>query len=136
MKEMVALLGAHTVGFTHCSFIRDRLNDPLMESGLRAKLVKLCGGKSNNDPTVFLDQNTSLVFDNQFFNQIMLKRGVLFLDQQLALDDSSKGFVSNFAGNGASFMDSFVNAVVKMGSIEVLVGNQGEIRRNCRAFNS
>ncbi|KAK7286599.1 hypothetical protein RJT34_21706 [Clitoria ternatea] len=135
LNEMVTLLGAHTVGFAHCNFFQSRLNDPNMDPSLRAKLTQICNGGGNN-PKAFLDQNTSLVFDNQFYNQILLKRGVLFIDQQLALDPSSKGLVTSFAGNAASFQSSFVNAIVKMGNIGVLEGNNGEIRNNCRVFNT
>ncbi|RDX57840.1 Peroxidase 44, partial [Mucuna pruriens] len=131
LDEMVTLLGAHTVGFAHCSFFRGRLNDPQMDPALRAKLGRICE-PANRDPRVFLDQNTSMAFDNEFYNQILLKRGVLFIDQQLALDPSSKGLVSTFAGNDAGFQRSFVDAIVKMGNIGVLVGNNGEIRKNCR----
>lgn len=137
LNDMVTLLGAHTVGFTHCSFVRGRLNDPTMDPSLQAKLLRLCGTRAtSNDPTVFLDQNTSFVFDNQFYNQILLKRGVLFLDQQLALDPSSHGLVSTFAGDDASFQESFVDAIIKLGVVDVLDGNNGEIRKNCRVFNS
>lgn len=143
MNEMVTLLGAHTVGFTHCSFVQGRLSsfgsrDPAMDSALDSKLGRTCGSSSRparNDPRVFLDQNTSFVFDNEYYNQIMKKRGVLKIDQNLADDASSRGIVSGFAANGGSFMQSFANAVVKMGSIDVLVGNAGDIRKNCRAFN-
>ena len=145
LSEMVTLLGAHTVGHAHCSFFQNRLSsfqgspDPTMDSGLDASLVRVCGSSSRparNDPTVFLDQNTSFVFDNQFYNQILRKKGILRIDQQLALDQSSKGIVSGFAANGASFSQSFANAIIKMGNLDVLVGNAGEIRKNCRVFNS
>ncbi|QHN86708.1 hypothetical protein HN51_041016 [Arachis hypogaea] len=140
LNEMVTLLGAHTVGFAHCSFFRNRLGgaDTTMDPTLDSNLVKLCGTQSKpskKDLRTFLDQNTSIVFDNQFYKQILNKQGVLFIDQQLALDSSSKGLVSSFAANPVSFQQSFVNAIVKMGSIGVKVGNDGEIRRNCRVFN-
>lgn len=146
LQEMVTLLGAHTVGFAHCSFFQDRLSsfqggkrDPTMDPALDATLARTCGSTSRparNDPRVFLDQNTSFVFDNEFYNQIIKKRGVLHIDQQLAVDASSQGIVSGFAANGAGFQQSFANAMIKMGSIDVLVDNTGEIRKNCRAFNN
>jgi len=134
LDEMVTLLGAHTVGLAHCSFFRDRLKDPNMDPGLQAKLGRICRPK-NGDPTTFLDQNTSMVFDNEFYNQIVLKKGVLFIDQQLALDPLSSSLVSAFAGNSAAFQRSFIDAIVKMGKIRVLVGTDGQIRKNCRVFN-
>ncbi|MED6211053.1 hypothetical protein PIB30_069875 [Stylosanthes scabra] len=140
LNEMVSLLGAHTVGVAHCGFFINRLggSDKTMDATLNSNLGKLCGTPSkpkNNNQKTFLDQNTSLVFDNQFYKQILDRKGVLFIDQQLALDSSSKGFVSGFAANGGSFQQSFVNAIIKMGRIGVKVGKAGEIRRNCRAFN-
>lgn len=137
LEEMVTLLGAHTVGFAHCSFIGKRLgsNDSSMDPNLRKRLVQWCGVEGK-DPLVFLDQNTSFVFDHQFYNQILLGRGVLTIDQNLALDSISKGVVTGFARNGENFRERFVDAVVKLGNVDVLVGNQGEIRKNCRVFNS
>ncbi|MED6118937.1 hypothetical protein PIB30_007442 [Stylosanthes scabra] len=140
LNEMVTLLGAHTVGVAHCGFFINRLggSDKTMDATLSSNLGKLCGTPSkpkNNNGKTFLDQNTSLVFDNQFYKQILKRQGVLFIDQQLALDSSSRGFVSGFAANAPSFQQSFVNAIIKMGKTGVKVGKAGEIRRNCRAFN-
>ncbi|KAK2416249.1 Peroxidase superfamily protein [Trifolium repens] len=92
MEEMVILLGAHTVGFTHCSFIKNRINNQsfLMDNDLRKRLVEFCG---------------------------------------------VEGIVTSFARNGESFLERFADAMIKLGKIDVLVGNQGEIRKNCRVFN-
>ncbi|XP_057731163.1 peroxidase 44-like [Arachis stenosperma] len=140
LSEMVTLMGAHTIGYAHCGFFRKRLEgrDSTMDPSLNEKLVRLCGNSSssNNNPTTFLDQNTSFVFDNQFYEEIVNKRGVLFIDQQLALDSSTKGLVSKFATDAESFRRSFVNAIVKMGSIGVLVGDDGEIRTRCWDYNN
>ncbi|CAJ2671979.1 peroxidase 44-like protein [Trifolium pratense] len=137
MEEMVTLLGAHTVGITHCSFIESRIKNESfsMDGDLRNKLFEVCGIKER-DPTVVLDQKTPFVFDNEFYNEILLRRGVLSIDQNLALDSISKEVVTSLAANGVSFREKFVGAVVKMGKIDVLTGNEGEIRKNCRVFNS
>ncbi|KAM5550439.1 peroxidase 44-like [Rosa sericea] len=139
LNDMVTLLGAHTVGVAHCSFFEDRLSnfqgtgspDPSMDPALVTKLKKICGGP--NDPTAFLDQNTSFAFDNQFYNQVNLKRGMMQIDQELGVDKSTAGIVSGFASNGGRFSQSFATAMLKMGSLQD--GNAGEIRKNCRAFN-
>lgn len=134
-NEMVTLLGAHTVGVAHCSFFHDRLpNDPSMDANLAANLTKICA--SSTDPTVFLDQNTSFIFDNGYYKQLLLKRGIMKIDQEIADDRSSAGFVSSFARKEIGFKQSFANAMMKMGSIQVLVGNVGEVRTNCRVFNT
>ncbi|KAL2502102.1 Peroxidase 44 [Forsythia ovata] len=146
LNDMVTLLGAHTIGVAHCGFFQDWISnfggtgkpDPKMDTTLAARLLRICGTKSrplNKDPTVFLDQNTSFVVDNQFYNQIILKKGILQIDQQLGLDRSSAPIVSRFASNGNAFNQNFANALIKMGKIKVLLGNEGEIRKNCRVFN-
>ncbi|KAF3962381.1 hypothetical protein CMV_013102 [Castanea mollissima] len=104
-----------------------------MDPTLVAKLNKTCA--PNVSATVFLDHNTFFSFDNEFYNQILLKRGILQLDQELALDNSTASTVSGFASNGIRFQNNFAKAMVKLGSIEVLVGKAGEIRNNCRVFN-
>lgn len=145
LAEMVTLLGAHNVGFAHCSNFRSRLSsfngsvDPTMDPNLDAALVQKCGSSSfpaPKDPFVVLDEKTPNVFDNMFYNQTLRSRAVLHLDQQLSLDPSTSDMVSSYAANGASFQQSFADAMIKMGNIDVMVGNNGEIRKNCRAFNS
>ncbi|EEF36655.1 peroxidase 44 [Ricinus communis] len=137
--EMVTLLGAHTVGVAHCSFFQERVSngafDPTMDSNLAANLSKICAS-SNSDPSVFMDQSTGFVFDNEYYKQLLLKRGIMQIDQELSVDGSSAGFVSSFARNGIGFKQSFGNAMVKLGTVEVLVGNAGEVRTNCRVFNA
>ncbi|KAH7664494.1 Peroxidase protein [Dioscorea alata] len=144
LDDMVVLLGGHTVGVAHCSFFRDRLDnfqgsgvsDSTMDPSLRAQLVKTCGSRANSDPTAFLDQNTSFLVDNQYYKQILGNKGVLQIDQELALDSSSSGIVAALASDGIGFMKKFADALAKLGRIEVLVGGAGEIRKNCRAFNA
>ncbi|XVF42655.1 hypothetical protein PTKIN_Ptkin01aG0382100 [Pterospermum kingtungense] len=145
MDDMVTLLGAHTVGVAHCSFFLDRITnfqgtgrpDPTMDRALLAKLTKICGAAtgSNPDPTAFLDQGTSFTVDNQYYKQIKLRRGVMQIDQELANDKLSRDIVTGFASNSIRFRTRFAQAMVKMGSIDVLVGKAGEIRKNCRVFN-
>ncbi|KAJ0968899.1 hypothetical protein J5N97_021776 [Dioscorea zingiberensis] len=128
LDDMVVLLGAHSVGVAHCSFFEDRLDnfqgtgapDPTMDPSLRAKLISTCGSTKNNDPTAFLDQNTSSVVDNQYYSQIIRNKGVLQIDQELALDRSSAGIVAGLASDGNGFLQKFADALVKMGSIEIL----------------
>ncbi|XP_030519879.1 peroxidase 57-like [Rhodamnia argentea] len=143
LTEMVTLLGAHSVGVAHCSLFQDRLSDfqgtgapdPTMDSSLVAKLKGICGNSKSNDPTAFLDQRTPFALDNQFYRQIMQREGVMQIDQELAVDKSSAGIVSQFASDANGFKKSFASVMVKLGSVQVLTGNAGEIRRNCRVFN-
>ncbi|KAF8412835.1 hypothetical protein HHK36_000806 [Tetracentron sinense] len=145
--DMVLLLGGHTVGITHCSFIKNRLYnfnntgkpDPTMDTSLAKALRLRCPQNSNTDNTINLDQNTasSLTVDNSYYKQLLLKKGILQIDQALTLDPSTNATVVSFA-SGSKFPVQFGNAMVKLGAIEVITDpadRQGEIRRSCRATN-
>lgn len=68
-----------------------------------------------------LDQNTSFVFDNEYYRQIRKRKGVLHIDQQLALHNSSRRIVAGFAANGESFKRNFANAMIKLASFDVYI---------------
>ena len=74
------------------------------------------------------------MFDNGFFKAIRAHKGVLQIDQDLALDFRTKDIVKTFA-NTQEFLFKFGKAMVKMGRIGVLTGNQGEVRKHCRLVN-
>ncbi|XP_047339296.1 peroxidase 44-like [Impatiens glandulifera] len=141
LNDMVTLLGGHSVGIAHCRFFQDRLSnfqgtgkpDSTMDPVLVSKLTRVCA--TQQDGTAFLDQNTSFILDNEFYNQIKKKRGVMQIDQELALDASSAPIVNNFASNPALFQKNFAAALVKLGNVGALVGKAGEIRKKCRVFN-
>ncbi|KAI7753634.1 hypothetical protein M8C21_010152, partial [Ambrosia artemisiifolia] len=141
--DMLYLLGGHTIGIAHCSLFQDRLYnfqnsgkpDPTMDVTLLASLRKTCAQNATVDRTVNLDQNplSSKVIDKSFYTQIMSRRGVLQIDQQLALDGLTKSKVAAIAAS-SDFNTKFGQAMVKMGAIQVLTGTQGEIRSSCRAI--
>ncbi|XP_057518830.1 peroxidase 44-like [Amaranthus tricolor] len=142
LNDMVVLLGGgHTIGVAHCNFFQNRVTnfqntgapDRTMDKTLASKLRKLCASNPNANPSTFLDQNTSFVFDNEYYNQIKKNKGILQIDQELALDPLSSSMVSSIATNNNQFRKSFVNAIIKMGNIKGSGG--GEIRKNCRRKN-
>ncbi|KAK6163524.1 hypothetical protein DH2020_000388 [Rehmannia glutinosa] len=143
--DMVYLLGGHTVGVTHCSLIMDRLYnfqntgkpDPTMDSSLLAALRHRCPRNASVDSSVDLDQNplSSMIVDNSYYRQIVRNRGILKFDQDLALDPMSKPTVGAIA-NGFDFSTRFGQAMIKLGTVDVLTGKQGQIRSSCRAINN
>ncbi|KAK9907829.1 hypothetical protein M0R45_015687 [Rubus argutus] len=146
--DMVYLLGGHTIGVAHCSLFQDRLYnfqntgkpDPSMDSSLLIKLRGICPQNSTGSNTAKLDQNdqnrfSSLIFDNSFYKQILARRGVLQIDQELAFDPISRSTVTTIA-NSYGFSTKFGQAMVKLGAVGVLTETQGEIRKSCRAVNN
>eukprot|EP00252_Welwitschia_mirabilis_P006243 TRINITY_DN1706_c0_g1_i1.p1 TRINITY_DN1706_c0_g1~~TRINITY_DN1706_c0_g1_i1.p1 ORF type:complete len:343 (+),score=-6.22 TRINITY_DN1706_c0_g1_i1:137-1165(+) len=148
LSDMVTLLGAHTVGVAKCSFFSDRLYDfegtgkadPTMDPTLVTTLKKVCPNPSSgnsSDPTVFLDQNStsSFVFDNSYYGQLKLHRGILQIDQELWTNSSTKSLVGAYASDGNRFDSTFGSAMIKLGNASVLTGTKGEIRLKCRVVN-
>ncbi|XP_010523397.1 PREDICTED: peroxidase 44-like [Tarenaya hassleriana] len=134
IDDMVTLIGGgHSVGVARCSLFQDRLRDPAMDPSLNFMLRNTCSGP--NDPLVFLDQLTPLTVDNGLYIESLRQRAILRIDQSLALDVSTRAFVLSFASSNTLFARRFTQAMVKMGTIGVLTGNEGEIRRSCRVFN-
>ncbi|CAI0544204.1 unnamed protein product [Linum tenue] len=146
--DMVYLLGGHTVGVTHCAFYQSRLYnyqntgrpDPAMNTTLVNTLKKTCPDPRTNGPTTApanLDQNpaSALVVDNSYHKQLLRGNGVLQVDQDLASRNFVTGLiVSNIAAR-TDFNAKFGQAMVNMGAVEVLTGQQGQIRKSCRAAN-
>ena len=75
--------------------------------------------------------------DKAYFNQLVKKRGILKIDQDLAIAKQTKNVVSQLAnGNGYNFAQKFGQAMVKLGRVEVITdARKGEIRESCRATN-
>ncbi|CAN1265073.1 Peroxidase 66 [Linum perenne] len=140
-KDLVALSGAHTLGFSHCSSFKYRLRkfssthytDPTMNPDFANMLMKKCPNH-NRDHTAgtFLD-STSIKFDNEYFKQLVKGRGVFGSDQALFVDGRTKGMVEGFAKDEGLFFKEFASSMVKLGSVGVV--ENGEVRRQCRVVN-
>lgn len=142
--EMVTLSGAHSIGVSHCSSFSNRLysfnathpQDPSMDPSFVTLLKTKCPPPpSNGDPTVVLDASTPNRLDNKYYMAVKNHRGLFTSDQTLLSDRSTRQKVLTNANYGSSWVVKFAKAMVHMGSIDVLTGSQGEIRRRCSVVN-
>ncbi|KAL3752307.1 hypothetical protein ACJRO7_013027 [Eucalyptus globulus] len=125
VSDMVLLLGGHTIGIAHCSLFQDRLYnyqntrkpDPTMDPSLASALRSTCPNKQTNVDNI----------------QILARRGILQIDQEIALDRQTKDIVGAIAGR-LDFSTRFGQAMVKLGTLQN--GAPGEIRQSCRAINT
>ncbi|KAL3518560.1 hypothetical protein ACH5RR_021149 [Cinchona calisaya] len=123
--DMVYLLGAYTVGIT-CSLVKDRLYnfqnsgqpDKTMSPLLLFSLRSRCPQNATVDNVVNLDPKpfSTMTVDNSLYRQIKKNRGILQIDQQLALDPLTKDLVTRIA-NGFYFSTKFGQALVKLGAV-------------------
>ncbi|CBI17684.3 hypothetical protein VitviT2T_007530 [Vitis vinifera] len=147
--DLGTLLGAHTLGRTHCSYIENRLYnfngtnkpDPSMDTSFLAEMKKKCPQrvkKGQSDPLVFLnpESGSSHNFTNSYYSRILSHKAVLGVDQQLLFGDDTEQITEEFAAGFEDFRRSFALSMSRMGNLQVLTGSQGEIRENCRVRNN
>lgn len=145
--EMVTLSGAHKIGVSHCSAFVGRLynfngtntTDPSLDPTYARILKQGCpqGSPSNVNTTVFMDPDTPLTLDNGYYDEVIANRGLFTTDATLLTDPNTKSSVT--ANSGLKLVEwqkKFATAMIKMGEISVLTGNQGGVRANCRVANS
>ena len=137
VTDVVAFSGAHTFGRAHCGTFFNRLSpnvDPTMDQTLANNLKATCpDGSSPN--TANLDIRTPTVFDNKYYIDLLNRQGVFTSDQDLLNDQRTAGLVNAFANDQNLFFQKFVNAMIKLSQLDVLTGNQGEIRAKCNVIN-
>ncbi|XP_020214042.1 peroxidase 2, partial [Cajanus cajan] len=139
LKDLVALSGAHTIGFAQCSTFRNRIYndtniDPNFASSLQGTCPRSSGGDSN---LAALDRATPSRFDTSFYSALLSKKGLLHSDQELFKGDGgeSDNLVKLYSKNPFAFARDFKASMVKMGNMKTLTGSVGEIRNNCRRIN-
>ncbi|CAL1398743.1 unnamed protein product [Linum trigynum] len=148
VDEMVTLSGAHSIGASHCSSFSARLysfngthdQDPSLDRKFAAALKATCPQPSRNggggrDPLVPLDSATPNRLDNKYYVELTAGRGLLTSDQTLVENSLTSKYVAVNARYGATWTAKYVKAMLRMGSIDVLTGSQGEIRRSCSFVN-
>ncbi|XP_008778721.1 peroxidase 17-like [Phoenix dactylifera] len=139
--DLVALSGSHSIGEARCFSIVFRLYnqsgtgrpDPNMDPEYRKKLDELCPKGGDGNVTGGLDA-TPVVFDNQYYKDLVQKKGFLNSDQTLYCGDArTRKVVQKFSHDQAAFFSAFIKGMVRMGDLQS--EERGEIRRNCRVVN-
>ncbi|KAK3221323.1 hypothetical protein Dsin_008348 [Dipteronia sinensis] len=141
--DMVALSGAHTLGFSHCGRFSNRIYnfspknriDPTLNFQYAMQLRKMCPLKVDPRIAIDMDPTTPQTFDNTYYKNLQKGMGLFSSDQVLFTDPRSRSTVNLFASNNQTFNLAFVQAITKLGRVGVKTGNQGEIRTDCTRVN-
>ncbi|KAL6551514.1 Peroxidase 63 [Orobanche gracilis] len=145
VQEMVALTGAHTIGFSHCTEFSSILynysgtsgSDPAYYPEFAHSLRAACAHyKENPTLSVFNDVMTPGVFDNKYYSNVKSGLGLLSSDHALRSDRRTRDYVELYSRNQTAFFQAFARAMEKLSVYGVkTAGGGGEIRRRCDAFN-
>lgn len=134
--------GAHTLGFSHCDRFSNRIYgknnkiDPTLDRNYASQLQGMC--PRNVDPRIAINMDpvTPKRFDNQYFKNLQMGKGLFSSDQVLYTDKRTRPLVNAWAKNPFAFNQAFVAAITKLGRVGVKTHwSQGNIRHRCDAFN-
>nr|GEU92102.1 peroxidase 31-like [Tanacetum cinerariifolium] len=137
VQEMVALTGAHTIGFSHCSEIshdiynysRTQMSDPSYNTRYADGLRNACKDfKKNPSLSVFNDIMTPHDFDNSYYKNLPKGLGVLRSDRAMMMDVRTRKYVELYARDQKAFFDAFGRAIEKLSLVGVKSGRNGQIR--------
>ncbi|CAH8306034.1 unnamed protein product [Eruca vesicaria subsp. sativa] len=142
-KDLVVLSGAHTIGISHCAVIKDGIynftgkgdSDTSINPRYARALKKRC--KPTDSMTVVeMDPRSVKRFDSHYFNIVAQRKGLFKSDRTLLDDPETKSYIyTQVATAGSSFNKDFADSMVKLGFVEILTGDQGEIRKKCAFVN-
>ncbi|CAK7332895.1 unnamed protein product [Dovyalis caffra] len=138
--DLVALSGAHTIGVGHCRIIARRLfnftgkgdADPSIDSDYANFLKTQC---SNLSTAVDMDPGSSFSFDSHYYEALNQNKSLFASDAALLTDLGAASITKIFFTHPSFFFAQFARSMVKMGSIGVLTGENGEVRKNCHLVN-
>lgn len=143
IRDLVTLSGAHTFGKSHCSTVSWRLYgptkggiDPTLNKTYAVGLMNQCTLPINANATIPLDPSTPNIFDKNYFQDLLQNEGIFASDSALVIDSRTKVFVTEYANDEDSFRDQFGDAMIRLGRVQILTGQQGEIRKRCGFVNS
>ncbi|KAI3687339.1 hypothetical protein L1987_81034 [Smallanthus sonchifolius] len=142
LNDLVILSGAHTIGISHCTLVSRRLYnftgqgdaDPSLDPAYAQTLRKLCPNPVNPTTVLEMDPNSSITFDSDYYRALNQHKG-LFVSDAALLTNQRSALVAKVLENPSIFFAQFARSMVKMGGVEVLLGGQGEVRKNCRVVN-
>ena len=89
----------------------------------------------NDKKLAALDLVTPSSFDNNYFKNLIQKKGLLQSDQVLFNGGATDSIVSEYSQNPTTFKSDFASAMTKMGDIQPLTGSAGVIRKICSTLN-
>ncbi|XP_030529624.1 peroxidase 10-like [Rhodamnia argentea] len=143
MKDVVVLSGAHTIGFAQCFTFKSRLfdfggsgkPDPALDTSLLQNLQVTCPNQNDSNTKLAALDTTFDKFDNNYYKNLISNSGLLQSDQALMGDNRTAEMVMYYSKYPFLFPRDFGVSMVKMASTGVLTGQNGQIRKNCRAVN-
>ncbi|KAG5604710.1 hypothetical protein H5410_026202 [Solanum commersonii] len=135
-EDLVVLIGAHSIGVAHCFSFRYRVDDPVKATMVDPRLAGVMKFTCTSPmSTLAFDTTTQYKMDSIYYKQLSGKRALLESDGLLNEDPRTKDFIQKFGDDEKGWFTKLGKAMNKLASIQVLTGDQGQIRKQCRFVN-
>lgn len=111
--------------------------DPSLNKAYAAQLREMCEpGLADDTTMVEMDPRSPYTFDLSYYRNVRANRGLFTSDQALLDDPWTRAYVERMADAASpdEFFADYAAAITNMGRIEVLTGDNGEIRSACAAY--
>ncbi|CAI9100612.1 OLC1v1037743C1 [Oldenlandia corymbosa var. corymbosa] len=133
VRETVALLGGHSIGFINCDFIVSRVNvsnhrDPHIDEHFKEEILERCEDTNNNfsmmEPGLsFSSSPLRSHFGTYYFESLTRGRGLQFSDMELMLNEETRSVVEEYVSDDeTTFQRDFTRALVKMSNLVTVTG--------------
>ncbi|XP_024520578.1 peroxidase 51 isoform X4 [Selaginella moellendorffii] len=138
--DLIALSGAHTIGFAHCTEFTNRIynfngtraGDPSMNPSFLGELRRACPPRNGNpDVVASMDAATPFQFDNSYYRSMQRGLGLLTSDQELLTNARTRSVVDAFASSQDLFYEVFAASMDKLGNVGVKNETNGVVRKEC-----
>uniref|UniRef100_M8BAF5 Peroxidase n=1 Tax=Aegilops tauschii TaxID=37682 RepID=M8BAF5_AEGTA len=143
LDDLVTLSGGHTIGSAHCGTFRERFRpdangsmvpvDGTMNAEYATELMRACA--ASGSAAVGCDDGSAAAFDNRYFSNLLDGRGLLRTDAVLVQNATTRARVAAFAQSQDSFFGSWAGSSVRLTTLGVKTGSDGEVRRLCSSVN-
>ncbi|CAL0333078.1 unnamed protein product [Lupinus luteus] len=146
LVDLVILSGGHTIGTAHCSSFRNRfkeesngkfslIDNNTLDSTYGDELMRKCSSVANPSVTVNNDPQTSMLFDNQYYKNLLSNKGLFQSDSVLINDDRTSKLVGDLANDQDLFFQNWAQSFLKLTNVGVKTGDEGEVRVSCATSN-
>ncbi|KAG6398775.1 hypothetical protein SASPL_140245 [Salvia splendens] len=136
LEDLILLVGAHSIGTAHCSIVagrfRDKEKQKNIDNWIKKQTMTVCQSEIQDVP---FDPYSHHKMDSRFYKELLTNRALIESDHNLARDPRGNSMMKKFVDDQAGWIAKFTNSMKKLGEKEVLVGDQGEVRKQCRAVN-
>ncbi|KAF3644381.1 Peroxidase 4 [Capsicum annuum] len=106
-----------------------------IDAGFASTRRRQCPQEDQNGNLAPLDLVTPNQLDNNYYKNLIERKGLLQSDQVLLSGGSTDSIVSEYSNSPRTFASDFAAAMIKMGDISPLTGQNGIIRTVCGSIN-